>query len=178
MKIVLTGKIGIGKTHICKKLVEQTKKVHAFSCSGIITHQEKQGKPSNLLIEDLSTGERRVFAYRKPVNTQEIVKGIPFCDFIFDRSTIEFAKEALHKPGDLLIIDEIGYLEMEGKGITNAISAFQSNQNKHSILVVRYELKDTISAMLNCSFELFEVNQKNRDTLPELFLKKMVKPIS
>ena len=81
-------------------------------------------------------GKNRIFAYKKPVNNKKTPKGINFCDFIFNESAIEFAKDSLKKTGDLLIIDEIGYLELEGKGITNAISAFQSINNKNSLLVI------------------------------------------
>jgi len=171
MKILLTGKIGIGKTYMCEKIVERAKK-KGFTCCGTLTRKLEEGeKNTGLVVEDISTGKKKVLAHR--INDGKIRKGIPFCNFIFDENAIEFAKKALSKRGDLLIIDEFGYLELEGKGFNNALLAFKSRRNKNSILVVRNELKEDVSKLLDCDFKVFEVNQKNREGLPEVILTEM-----
>lgn len=164
MRILLTGKIGIGKTTVCKKIVEIAKK-NGLNCCGVLTQRlEDKGKTAELIVEDISTGERKILASR--INDEEISNGIISCNFIFNREAIEFGKKALSKKGDLLVIDEIGNLELEGKGFNNAICAFQSKKNKNSILVVRSKLKKAVSAKLDCNFKMIEVNKDNREEVP------------
>lgn len=171
MRILLTGKIGIGKTSVCEKIVERAKK-NGFTCCGVLTRRlEEGGGNTGLLVEDISTGNKKVLAHR--ITDGKIPKGIRFCNFIFIESAIEFAKKALFKRGDLLVIDEFGYLELEGRGFKNALLAFKSEINKNSILVVRNELKEEVSKLLGCDFKVFEVNQKNREELPEVILTEM-----
>jgi nucleoside-triphosphatase THEP1 len=173
MKYLLTGKIGVGKTVVCEKIVEKAQKMRV-NCCGIVTQKvEEKGKNIALLVKDLSTGESRIMAYGKSMDRQEIPDGIHFCNWVFDENTIEFAEKAIRKKGDLLIIDEIGYLEVEGKGINNAISAFKSPKNKNAILVVRNELEDYFSNLIDCDFKLIEVNKKNRRKLPQIIFDNM-----
>jgi nucleoside-triphosphatase THEP1 len=175
VKVLLTGKIGIGKTVVCEKIVEKGKK-KKVNCCGIITQKVKEkGQNMTLVIKDLSNGEGKILAYKKPIDNKEIPNGIHFCNYIFDKNAFEFARKAVSKCADILIIDEIGYLEIEGKGIINAISAFKSMRNKNSILVVRNELKDYFSNIIDCKFKLIEVNKKNREKLPAILLDYMFK---
>jgi len=163
MKFLLTGKIGIGKTTVCKKIVEIAKK-NGLNCCGVLTHRLEDKGKTELIVEDISTGERKPLACQ--INSENISNGIISCNFIFNREAIEFGKKALSKNGDLLVIDEFGNLELEGKGFTNAISAFKSGENKNSIIVVRSELVKTVSAKLNCNFKIIEVNKDNREEIP------------
>jgi nucleoside-triphosphatase THEP1 len=127
------------------------------------------------MVRDLSNGEIQVLAYKKQINNQGNKRGIPFCNFLFTRKGINFAKKALTKPSDLLIIDEFGPLELSGKGITNALAAFASEQNTNAILIVRKELIETVLTLLKCDGEIIEVTQKNRDRLPDLTLEKLLR---
>lgn len=167
VKLLLIGRIGIGKTTICQKIVEKAKQKE-IECVGILTEKTRAYGRDLLVVKELSGEERKILAYKNPIHNQEVQHGIHFCNFVFDSSAIEFAKKALCKVGDLLVIDEIGPLEIQGKGIDNAISAFESSKNKNSILVTRKELRDDISVHINCSFEIMEVNELNRERLPEI----------
>jgi nucleoside-triphosphatase THEP1 len=100
-------------------------------------------------------------------------EGVISCSFIFDRGSIEFGKRALERDGDLLVIDEVGNLEIKGEGFTNAMIAFSSREN--SILTVRSELSEIISERLKCSFREVKIDEKNRDDLPEAIFDMMFK---
>ncbi len=173
MRILLTGEIGIGKTSVCKEIVEEAKK-NGFTCCGVLTHRlEDKGKTTGLVVEDVSTGEKKILASR--INGK-ISDGIFLCNFIFNREAIKFGEKALSKKGDLLVTDEFGKLELEGKGFKNAICAFKSRKNKNSILVVRSELKKSVSARLGCNFKKIEVNENNREELPRTIFNMLFKP--
>lgn len=163
MRILLTGQPGLGKTTVCNRIVEIARE-RGLKCCGVLTHQLRRGKETvTLIVEDLSTGDRRVLAKKR--GTVDEGEGVISCSFIFDRDSIEFGNRALERNGDLLVIDEVGNLEINGEGFTNAMTAFSSMEN--SILVVRSELSEVISERLKCSFSKVKMDEKNRDDLPE-----------
>jgi nucleoside-triphosphatase len=171
MRILLTGRPGLGKTTVCSRVVEIARE-RGLTCCGLLTHQSRRGKETaSLIVEDLSTGERRVLAKKR--GSTDGGEGVISCSFIFDRDSIEFGKRALEKDGDLLVIDEVGNLEIRGEGFTNAMDAFSSRGN--SILVVRSELGEIISERLKCSFREVKIGEKNRDDLPEAIFYMMFK---
>ena len=171
MRILLTGRSGLGKTTVCSRLVEIARE-RGLTCYGVLTHQSRRGKETvTLIVEDLSTGERRVLAKKRGRTDGE--EGVISCSFIFDRGSIEFGKRALERDGDLLVIDEVGNLEIKGEGFTNAMDAFSSRAN--SILAVRSELSEVISERLKCSFREVKIDEKNREGLPEVIFDMMFK---
>jgi nucleoside-triphosphatase len=171
MRILLTGRPGLGKTTVCSRVVEIARE-RGLTCCGLLTHQSRKEKEAaSLIVEDLSTGERRVLAKKR--GDMDGGEGVISCSFIFDRDSIEFGKRALEKDGDLLVIDEVGNLEIRGEGFTNAMDAFSSRGN--SILVVRSELGEIISERLKCSFREVKIGEKNRDDLPEAIFDMMFK---
>jgi len=160
MRILLTGEKGVGKTTACKKIIELARE-KGLTCCGVITSQEK----NELIVKDISTGEKKLLAARP--GDKRISNGISLCSFVFSKKGIEFGKKALMKKGDLLIIDEIGKLELGGKGFNTAISAFKSKMNKNSILVVRDTLKNDVSKKLDtCEFKTIKVTKRNREDIP------------
>jgi nucleoside-triphosphatase THEP1 len=171
MRVLLTGQTGSGKTTVCSRILKIARE-RGLTCCGVITHQSRRGKEMvALIVEDLFTGERRILAKkREDVDGGE---GVVSCSFVFDRGSIEFGKRALERDGDLLVIDEIGNLEIKGEGFTNARDAFSSRVN--SILAVRSELSKVISEGLKCSFRKVKIDKKNREGLPEVIFDMMFK---
>ena len=58
MFTIITGAIGIGKTTVCRKLIEIARN-QGYSCGGIITY-EAQDK--GITIEDVQTGRAEILA--------------------------------------------------------------------------------------------------------------------
>jgi nucleoside-triphosphatase len=171
MRILLTGRPGSGKTTMCSRVLEIARE-RGLACCGVITHQSGRGKEAaSLIVEDLSTRETRILAKKR--RDLDGGEGVISCSFIFDRGSIEFGKKALERGGDLLVIDEVGNLEINGEGFTNAIDAFSSKEN--SILAVRSELSEIISQRLKCSFREIRIEEKTRDDLPETIFDMMFK---
>jgi nucleoside-triphosphatase THEP1 len=166
MKLILTGQIGVGKTHVCASIIEQARKRKKICC-GVLTW--KIG--DTLRVEDIFTGKRVTLAHKNGV--KQNADDLLFCSYLFRNSAIEFAEKALDRLGELLIIDEFGPLELEGKGFRNAIPVFISNKNANSILVVRSAIKERTIELLNCDFRLFELTLENRETMPNLVFKEL-----
>jgi len=162
MRIILTGNRGVGKTTVCRRVIEIARK-KGLSCVGTITSQQGE----DLLVEDISTGERRLLAV--VTGSKEIPDGIPSCHFLFSREGIEFGRGALRKEGALLIIDEFGRLELTGRGFDNALAAFKKHRS--AILVVRDILKDELLEKLDgVDLRVVEITERNREEAPrEIF---------
>jgi nucleoside-triphosphatase THEP1 len=150
--IVITGEKGIGKTTVLRKVVEGSKK----DFYGVISDRFEKG----YYVEDLKTGERRILC-------SENGPGLKLRRFFFNMESLQFVIESLERGGDILVYDEIGYLEME-----RALDIF-CYIREPAIVIVRKELVDTFSSGIDA--EIFEVNQENRDGLHKIILAKIEK---
>lgn len=72
------------------------------------------------------------------------------------------------KPCDLLVIDEVGPLELErGKGWVSAFDVLRAGAYALALLVVRPELiAQVCDRLAGCDLEVLPVTSENRDRLP------------
>jgi nucleoside-triphosphatase THEP1 len=149
--IVLTGRIGIGKTTLLKKIIEQSKK----DFYGVISERFDKG----YYVEDVKTGKRRILCSKNDI-------GFRFRGYYFDPAALEFVTESLKRKGEILVYDEIGYLEAEEK-----IEIWDLIKDP-AILIVRKELVDAVSSRFNTV--VFEVLKENRNQLTNIVLKSVL----
>ena len=168
----MTGEIGAGKTTVCEKIIEGARKM-GIKCTGILTRKFKINGNVILEVEELSTREKKVLAQKKHVG--KIPKGVHICPYVFDNATVEFAKAALLKHGELLIIDEVGPLELRGEAFGDAWKAFEDQANRNALLVARNEVKEDFEKLLKRSHETYDVTNENRDDLPRIMLSVLLK---
>lgn len=135
--IVITGEKGVGKTTLLKKIIEQSKK----DFYGIISERFDTG----YYVEDVKTKEKQVLC-------SEEGPGFTFRKYYFDPAALTFIKESLKRTGEILVYDEIGYLEIEGK-----IKIWEY-MKEPAILIVRKDFIDIISSRFDT--EIFEVKKE------------------
>ncbi|MGC1121026.1 MAG: nucleoside-triphosphatase [Candidatus Methanofastidiosia archaeon] len=150
--IVITGEKGIGKTTLLRKVVEESKR----DFYGVISDRFEKG----YYVEDLKTGEKRILC-------SENGPGLKFRRFFFNVESLQFVIDSLGREGDILVYDEIGYLEMEG------ILDIFCYIREPGVVIVRKELVDAFSSRVDA--EIFEVNQENRDQLHRIILARIEK---
>ena len=109
-------------------------------------------------MEDVKTGEKRILC-------SEDGAGVKFRRFWFDPEALKFIKESLERKGDILVYDEIGYLETEGK------IAIWEYIKEPAILIVRKELVDVVSSRFDV--KIFEVFKENREHLKDIIQKQI-----
>jgi nucleoside-triphosphatase THEP1/GNAT superfamily N-acetyltransferase len=138
-KILLTGNRGSGKTSICMKIIDNARAagigVSGIVCPGIF----EGGIKTAILAQDISTGETHPLATRLPIGEKN-PQGL---NFSFNSDTLEWGKSILGTctPTELLIVDEIGPLELiHNQGWTTAIQAISSEKYQMCVFVVRPEL--------------------------------------
>ena len=158
MVIIVTGAIGIGKTTVCQKLISRLRE-SGYSVGGILT--DKAG--DEITVADLKSGESTILA-----SSLKDYGGPRTPKYFFNPEGIDFGTRAITKadPSTILVVDELGYLELGDEGFVKAIELIRNGKVKNSILVIRSELLPAFLPRLNAEPLIFEVNTDNREGLP------------
>ena len=135
---IISGKIGSGKTtHLIETL--QLLKDSRLKLSGIIAHGLLDGDSrTGFDIEDINSGEKVPLCRLEIMNDHAEQTG----KFSFSKAGIEFGRNALEKECNLLVIDEIGPLELSGGGWSTQMHS----SSVPLLLVVREELVPEIES--------------------------------
>ena len=159
MNIIVTGKVGIGKTTVCEKVVAIAKRL-GYSCGGILTPKSKEG----IIIVDVQTEERKVLA-----SINNIYQGPHIGKYYFNPESINLGIKAIDKgiSVDILFVDEVGYLELKDEGFIKILEPIRVGKVKNSILVIRKELLLAFSTRLGSELSITETTIKNRNELPQ-----------
>jgi len=141
MIIIITGEKRIGKTTLLKKIIKNLEK----DIFGIISESFEDG----FLVEDLKIKEKKVLASKNKI-------GFKLRGYYFDPDTIKFVEKALERGGEILVYDEIGYLEMRG-----FLDIFKYLKNNSIVIVRKDILKDVLENIED--YRVFIVTEENRD---------------
>ncbi len=140
--IILTGKRGAGKSTFCSVLIAHFKKegwrVRGLYSPGLFVDGDKKA----IEVVNLENNERRLLAVPKPKSSVGTDENKPY-HWNFDPQILEWGNHIFLNavPADLLIVDEIGPLELKmSQGWTAAIKALDSKAYRLALLVMRPEL--------------------------------------
>lgn len=163
LRIAVTGSPGIGKSTVVAKVIEKLADHPGFKIGGIQTTEiRKEGRREGFSIRDLATGK---------VGTLSNIKG----------SGPRLGKyhvnlEDLEKIGawalrnalscDLIVIDEIGPMELISKSFVSAVEEVLES-NKPILAVLHYSSRHPLAQRVRKEFEVLTVDTKNRDDLSE-----------
>jgi len=160
MFIIVTGVIGVGKSTVCQKLTKILQS-NGLVCGGILTFKSAEG---GIIIEDIRSGKKAPLA--------EINKGAsgePRTDrYFFNQSGINLGIQAVNEAvsADVLIVDEVGQLELRGEGLVPVLEIIKSGRFKNCVTVVRKTLLPFYLPQFSNPPRVFEVTMENRDELP------------
>jgi len=159
MVIIVTGAIGIGKTTVCRKLIEIVRN-RGYACGGILTYKALD---KGIIIEDVQTGEVGTLA-----STSNVYDGPSTAKYSFNPKGINFGIQAIDKgaSADILVVDEIGHLELRGEGFINVMGLMRTGKVKNCIMVIRKELLSAFLPQLDATMLVLETTINNRNQLP------------
>jgi nucleoside-triphosphatase len=140
MLFLVTGSRGAGKTTFCDHLVQAARGA-GWRAGGLISHAVFEGTQRTAIdTEDLRSGETRRLAVAA-AHGEPVTPGSQ--RWQFDPAALEWGDQVLaaSTPCDLLVVDELGPLELErGEGWQAALAAIDAQQYAIAVVVVRAEL--------------------------------------
>ena len=158
--IILTGNRALGKSTVCAAVVDGARRM-GYSCAGILTLTNAGGRD----VVDAATGQRRPLTW-SPGQGSVVIQG----RFRFSADAITWAERVLSRavPCDLLVVDEIGPLEMErGEGWVSALDVLRDGLYALALAVVRPGLLlPAREALRGVQPEVVAVTRENRAHLP------------
>jgi len=140
--LMITGFRGTGKTTLCLHLAAAAQKA-GWKVSGLASPPVYDGQVRSAIeVQNLASGERKTLAVRRS-EVQGDATGIHTRNWQFDPQVLAWGNQVLKAsvPTDLLVVDELGTLELEhGQGWKAGIDAVESRQYAVALVVIRSEL--------------------------------------
>ena len=143
---ILTGPFGSGKTTACRQLADLARQ-RGLDCAGIVCPARFDGEHKvSIDLINLRTGECRPLA-----KADDQPSKLRTTHYRFDAEVMAWGAAILDSacPCDVLIVDEIGPLELEqGQGWVNALRILREGQFDLAVVVVRPSLIDAFRAQV------------------------------
>lgn len=166
MKILLTGKPGVGKSTILDK-VRHDFKGEKF---GIISQELRDKEGHRLGFEAVnSQGDRKMFASIDQIKSNYIVGGKYHVDLsVIDKFVVPAIAAGINMPEGLVFIDEIGRMQAFSQKFLETINNVL-NSDTNILATIVYDPEPwSIQFKTNHQVILVQVSQLNRDILPKL----------
>ncbi|MFB0547144.1 MAG: nucleoside-triphosphatase [Anaerolineae bacterium] len=173
--VLLTGQAGAGKTAVCQRVVDLARQ-RGYLCGGLLTPAvlDREGVKVGIEALDPLSGERWPLA-----RTDQDLDGPQVGSYHLSATALKRCLAAIERAAeqcDLLVIDEIGPLELErGEGLVPALDILLGRRALRALVVVRHALLDELCERLSEAEPLvFTVNDETREALPERIVKHLL----
>ncbi len=173
MLFIITGRPGIGKSTVCRKVIDLLRE-QGFKIGGVICPEVRVGRSRiGFKIIDLMSNKEGWLAH---INFNTGIKVGRYHVNLNDLESIGISaiNNAINQ-ADVIVIDEIGPMELKSMRFKEMIfKAF--NCEKPIISVVHWKLSRwLISATKHLEVKVYEVTFSNRNWLHELIFKEILK---
>ncbi len=170
--VVLTAESGTGKTTVCGQVVALAR-ARGLHVAGILTPPRMAGGCKvGLDVEEIATGQRRPLA-----ECAGATDGPATRRWHFHADGLAWGALALSRsaPCDLLVIDEVGPLEIErGQGWTIAFDQLRAGRYRMALVVVRPSLLPRFRQRLgDIETAVLALTEANRDDLPGQIVREL-----
>lgn len=146
--IIITGGIGEGKTTFVKNLCNNLKEDN-IQVGGLVAERVmKDSLTTGYDLVSIETGERFVFLRKGEECSGDTVGKFSICSDALDkgkRILVSLAAE----PAKISVIDEIGIMEMEGRGWADSLESLMLKMENLVIIVVRDYLVEKVISKWN-----------------------------
>lgn len=174
MKILVTGRPGIGKTTLVSKVFKGLRDKRV-SVGGMITYEVREkGVRTGFIIEDLKTGLKGMMASVAQGLGPRVGKYVVNVEEI-ERVGVKAVENALVSD-EVVIIDEIGPMELYSNAFKTVIlKAFSSPKN--IVATIHYKASQNPfckKVLSTSSVKTYVVKIENRDLLPNIILRELI----
>lgn len=171
--VLLTGERQVGKTTVCWRVAELARGL-GYDPAGVLTPviPDEEGFPATRHALMVSDGQQRLLAQAEGDLGGPCTRRYSFNADVFSW-VIARLRGAISQGCDLLIVDEIGPLELEqGRGLAPLLSNLSLGVHPRLLLVVRPELTGQLRKRLPAiPYRTFTVTQENRQALPRAIVR-------
>jgi nucleoside-triphosphatase len=173
MKILVTGRPGVGKTTLISKVAQGLRK-RGVSVGGMITYETREkGVRTGFLVEDLKTGLKGLMASVNYSSGPRVGKYV-VSPMEIERVGVNAIRDAVANDM-VVIIDEIGPMELYSEAFKKAVlEAFSSA--KSVVATIHYRASQNHFCRRIVSLEgvlTYVVRLDNRDVLPSIILSRL-----
>jgi len=168
---IISGDTRSGKTTFLKQTIKAVKnKNSSYKIGGIIAHGiDKNNERFGFEIEDVSNGQRELLCTAEEShNAQKVGR------FYFLSEGLSFGKSVLSTQNsyDLVVVDEIGYMELEGKAWFEPVDNLIKSGKSDLILVVRRRLLEQFLQMWqDANIRVFDIDVSSVENMVSVLLK-------
>jgi nucleoside-triphosphatase len=175
--ILITGTPGIGKTTAITRTAKMLKS-QGYKVGGAVTKEKREGDVRvGFEIQDLATQKQGWLAHVRQPNGPRIGK---YRVNLSDLETVGVnAIQNATKTADIIIIDEIGPMELCSQALKKAIIQTLGS-TKPVIATVHYKATDAFVRNIKTrqDAEVYEVTSENRDIIHNLIMERITKTLS
>jgi molybdopterin-guanine dinucleotide biosynthesis protein A len=151
---ILRGEVGAGKTRAGERLAMGLKK-QGVKVGGIISPRILDGDETvGYTVYDLASGEQRLFADTRP-------PGIAVGKFFISPEGLAFARNAIERAAakaHVVFLDEVGRLELDGRGLATAVRTLLDSSAVPVLLVRQSFIPAVLRAFSIHRYGLFDVS--------------------
>ena len=172
---LLVGPVGAGKTTAAERVAGLVLR-RGLTCGGLLAPAMRNacGRKIGIWGVNVADGQRRILA-----RTDRDLGGPAVGPYSFDGAALEWAVGVIESAlgrCDLLLVDEIGRLELEqGIGLAPVLPYLAAGGGICTLVVVRDSLLAELRARLRGNEPLtFHLDLENRDTLPRRIVAELV----
>jgi nucleoside-triphosphatase len=161
--ILLTGRPGVGKTTIVNRVYQHYSK-NGYRIEGLTTREVREGGArTGFMVTDLSSGQEGWLA-KKDLGTGPRVGSYVVVSHDLEKIGVAALERSMSGAADLVIVDEIGPMEMTSTLFRNNISKVL-NGNKAVVATVKFgsrypEVESTWKRSLH-----LEITKENREAI-------------
>lgn len=162
---IVTGDIAAGKTSCIKNTIELLRQ-NSISASGILSPRlMEENQTIGYDIFDIANKTTTPFLRTKGDASQARIG-----KYFINPEGFNAGQEALHKQGaDIIVIDEIGKLELTGEGWSNSLKEVLASGYKSILIAVRKEVLYEIIEVFNLApVEILDLSEKPRNEFIEI----------
>jgi nucleoside-triphosphatase len=166
-KIFITGRPGVGKTTLIRKVAERLR----AEAEGFITEELREGgKRTGFKVQDLS-GNEGVLSHVNIKSKQRVGK---YCVNVkgFELVAIPAMERAMAK-GKILVVDEIGRMELFSQQFRQKIIEAIESQGAIIATIHQKPHPFTDQILKTPGIEIITITEKNRDQLPDMIIQKL-----
>jgi nucleoside-triphosphatase THEP1 len=170
--VILVASSGMGKTTACRRAVKLAKAA-GFRAAGLLSVPlYRDGAKAAIVLYEIHGHSWRTLA-RAHGESQGPQVGI----WVFEQRALAWGQQVLASlPAcDLLVIDEIGPLEIEqGLGLTNAYDVLRRPGYRLALVSLRPSLAEALARRLGgMTIAVQALDEMNRDSLPKALVQKL-----